>query len=108
MSFARQHLLLVLTVLLGPAAVGCFRPVIQPCQSPLRPAQMSADSVVLEMFFVRFPFGDPAANDTLWKEIDEQHFSAEVRGRLSRNGFRAGMISGNLPAELSNLLELAV
>jgi hypothetical protein len=106
MSLARQYLLLVLTALLAPAA-GCFRPVIQPCRSPLKPAQMSADSVVLEMFFIRVPYGDAAANDTLWKEIDEQHFSPDMRQRLSRNGFRAGMIVGQLPVELSKLLELA-
>ena len=33
---------------------------------------MSPDSVVLEMFFVRFPFGDPAVNDKLWESVDEQ------------------------------------
>ena len=68
---------------------------------------MSPDSVVLEMFFVRFPFGDPAVNEKLWEEIDEQQFSPELRERLARNGFRAGLVSGQIPIELSKLLELS-
>lgn len=56
------------------AIAGCRNPIYGG-KSPLMPAQMSPDSVGLEMFFVRFPFGDTDANETLWKEIDEQHFS---------------------------------
>ena len=70
------------------------------------PARMSSDSAVLEMFFVRFPFGDPAVNEELWEEIDEQHFSPELRERLTQNGFRAGLISGQIPMKLSQLLQL--
>ena len=68
---------------------------------------MSPDSVVLEMFFVRFPFGDPAVNEKLWEQVDEQQFSPELRERLARNGFRVGLLSGQMPAELSKLLELS-
>ena len=58
---------------------------------------MSPDSVVLEMFFVRFPFGDPAVNEKLWEEIDEQQFAPDLRERLARNGFRVGLLSGQMP-----------
>ena len=75
-------------------------------KSPLGRVQMSPDSVVLEIFFVRFPFGDPGVNRQLWQEVDEQHFPAELRRRLSRNGFRVGLLSGQLPLSLSKLLEL--
>ena len=68
---------------------------------------MSSDSVVLDIFFVRFPFGDPEVNGPLWREIDEQHLPAECRRRLLENGFRAGVIGGSLPVKLSELLELA-
>ena len=68
---------------------------------------MSPDSVVLEIFFIRFPFGDTAVNEKLWEEIDEQQFSPELRERLARNGFRVGLISGQIPIELSKLLELS-
>jgi hypothetical protein len=68
---------------------------------------MSSDSVVLEMFFVRFPFGDAKANQDLWEEIDEQRLSPELRERLTQNGFRAGLVTGQIPAELAKLLELS-
>jgi len=79
----------------------------RPSRALLSPAQMSPDSVVLEMFFVRFPFGDPTATDKLWEEIDEQQLAADLRERLSRNGFRVGVVGGQLPVELSKLLELS-
>ena len=44
-------------------------------KSPLAHAQMSADSCVLDVFFVNVPFGDPRANDELWQEIDEQRIA---------------------------------
>lgn len=74
--------------------------------SPLASPQMSPDSVVLECFFVRFPFGDPEVNGQLWQEVDEQHFPAELRRRLIRNGFRVGLVGGQPPVILSKLLEL--
>ena len=82
-------------------------PALHKGKSPLVPASMSPDSVVLEMFFVRFPFGDPAVNEKLWEEIDEQQFPPELRERLARNGFRAGLVSGQMPDELSKLMQLS-
>ena len=88
------------------AIAGCVTPSHKG-KSPLMPVQMSSDSVVIEMFFVRFPFGDPAVNEKLWEEIDEQCFSPELRERLTSNGFRVGMVGGQMPMELSKLLELS-
>ena len=96
------------TVLLLPAVfvlAGCVAPVSKG-KSPLDPARMSHDSVVLEIFFVRFPFADADINGGLWQEIDEQHFPAELRSRLWRNGFRVGLIDGQIPVGLSQLMEL--
>jgi hypothetical protein len=93
-------------VLLALLAIGgCTKPLING-KSPLVPARMSPDSCVLDVFFVRVPFGDPQANEELWRELDEQHFPADVRGRLMRNGFRIGVADGQIPVALSNLLEL--
>jgi len=68
---------------------------------------MSDDSVVLEVFFVRAPLGDERLNTTLWQEVDELQIDPAVRQRLTENGFRAGLVAGQLPMALSGLLELA-
>ncbi len=96
----------IIAVLLAVLAIaGCTKPLIKG-KSPLAPPRMSPDSCVLDVFFVRVPFGDPRANDDLWQELDEQCFAADLRGRLMRNGFRVGIIEGQIPVALSDLLEL--
>jgi hypothetical protein len=97
---------LVLWLVAG-AAVGCAGTGTPRGQSPLRQPEMSTDSVVLDVFFVRFPLDDPDTNGALWQEFDEQHFPPECRRRLLDNGFRAGIVAGGLPARLSELMELA-
>ncbi len=94
-------------LLLVLCQAGC-RPIMPDVkgQSPLKPAALSQDSVVLDIFFIRFPFGEATVNGELWDEIDEQHFSPECRRRLLENGFRVGRVGGRIPVELSRLLEL--
>ena len=102
--------LLARTALLLPALLaiaGCIQPIKPKGKSPLEPARMSPDSTVLELFFVRFPLGDAEANGRLWQEVDEQHFPPELRQRLMRNGFRVGLVGGQIPFTLSKLMELA-
>jgi hypothetical protein len=95
--------LLVGTSLLG--ASGCT-PIDQGVKkSPLHRPQMSPDSVVLDIVWVHCPFG-AAADESLWAEIDEQQLPAVLRQRLAQNGFRAGIISGQIPTPLSRLMEL--
>lgn len=72
----------------------------------LPPPPMSLDSSVLDIFFVRFPCGDPDANGSLWDEIDEQHFPTDLRRRLAENGFRAGLVGGQMPVKLAQMLQL--
>ncbi len=89
------------------ALAGCARLPEQPRgELPLKPAQMSPDSVVVEVFFVRCPPDDERLNCSLWQEVDEQQFSPEVRHRLLTNGFRAGVVFGQIPVTLAQLLEL--
>ena len=66
---------------------------------------MSPDSVVLELFFVRFPYGDEEINGPMWEEIDEQRLSNSLRANLAKNGFRAGVVSGAVPAALRRRLD---
>lgn len=88
-------------------AVGCkpFNKRI-PNLLPLKPARMTPKSVVLDMFFVRFPLGDEAINGPFWDEIDEQKLKPKLRQLLAENGFRSGVISGPIPVRLSQLLQL--
>ncbi len=94
-----------LILLLCPA--GC-KPIMPETQlhSPLKPPVLSQGSLVLDIFFVRFPFDDEKVNVDLWGEIDEQHFSPECRNRLFHNGFRVGRVGNRIPVELAKLLEL--
>jgi hypothetical protein len=101
---ARRELIALLAAV--TTICGCT-PTLSKGKLSLAPAQMSPDSVGLELFFVRCPFGDPDVNTKLWQEIDEQHLPADLRERLARNGFRAGVVSGQVPVELSKLLELS-
>jgi len=95
-------------LVLGCAAAlpGC-RNVAEPIgKSLLKPACMSADSVAMDVFFVRFPFGEAEPNGPLWADVDEMHLPAEVRQRLARNGLRVGLVGGQVPPGLVSLLEI--
>lgn len=105
LTLGRVGLLTAVALLVAPLA-GCHSAPKVVGRSPLKTPQMSPDSVVLEVFRVRFPFGDPEANVDLWQEVDEQHVPADVRRRLARNGFRVGLLGGQVPIPLSRLLEL--
>jgi hypothetical protein len=87
------------------ALAGCTNPLSKG-RSVLRQPELPADSIVLDVFFARFPLGDPEANEQLWQEVDEQHFPAELRKRLAQNGFRVGLVGSHLPVALSKLLDL--
>ncbi len=104
MPFSPGHIVLGLPAVL--VLVGCTTLTQPKGKSPLAPVRMSPDSVVLEIFFVRFPLGDSEINGPFWEEIDEQHFAVERRQSLASNGFRVGLIGGHVPPMLAKLLEL--
>jgi len=98
-------ILLVLPIL--SVLAGCTSPLGPKGVSPLRPAQMSLDSVALEIVSVRIPPGDGELGSRVWDEVDEQVLPPELRQRLAKSGFRAGLIGGQVPAVLAKLLELS-
>jgi hypothetical protein len=75
-------------------------------KSPLKAARMTADCCVLDVFSINVPCDDVRLNEKLWQEIDEQRLPPDLRQRLSGNGFRAGVVSGQIPVALSQLMEL--
>ncbi len=68
---------------------------------------MSLDSVALEIVSVRIPPGEGEIAGQVWDEVDEQGLPPELRRRLAKNGFRAGLIGGQVPAVLAKLLQLS-
>ena len=94
-----------LLVVLFVLSAGCRQVEQRQGKSPLQPAQMSPDSIALDISFVRFPFGQAEANGRLWEEIDEQGVASDVRQRLIPNGFRTGLVSDPMPEGLAKLLE---
>ena len=85
------HLIAWLLPLGLAVCVSCSHLNLRPIgKSPLSPARMSPDAMVLDVFFVPVKYGDPEANAVLWQELDEQHFPVEVRRELNERGFRVG------------------
>jgi hypothetical protein len=88
-------------------AGGCSSITQESAKSPLHRAQMSPDSVALDIFFVHCPLGDPEINDSLWAQIDEQQLPPVLRQRLVQNGLRVGLASGQIPTPLTRLMDLS-
>ncbi len=77
-----------------------------PTPSILQPTQMPPGGAALEVFSIHMPPGEPDLDRQIWEEVDEQQFPVEVRRRLEKNGFRAGVLAGQIPPSLSRLLDL--
>lgn len=92
------------TLLLLAAAGGCAK---LPKQSHSLFGPETPDAVALDVFFVSYPFGDEAVNGPLFSEIDPQEIPLDVRQRLAANGFVAGIVGGQLPPIVGQLLHLA-
>lgn len=71
----------------------------------LPPLALPANSVMLEVAFARLPLTDTAAYDSIWSQVDEQHFSADLRRQLAANGLRCGLVGMQLPPQLKDALD---
>jgi hypothetical protein len=99
--------LLLLSLALNIAGCAWLAPDAKdPAGSILQPTQMAPGSAAIEVFSVRLPPGEPDLASRIWQEVDEQHFPIEVRRKLEKNGFRAGVLAGQIPPALARLLEL--
>ncbi|HEX3999909.1 MAG TPA: hypothetical protein VHX65_15265 [Pirellulales bacterium] len=89
----------------APFLAGCRWITPAPAGKPLlTPLTLATDAADLEVVLFRVPAGDSELGDTLWNQVDEQGFSADLRRELSANGLRAGLIGGQLPEVLSRRL----
>jgi hypothetical protein len=105
MSLAwRRPALLVLPLLVTVGACSVLEPTEG--ESPLEKVSMPPQSCALDIFFVRYRLGDEEANVDLWNQVDEQQLANDVRRELTRNGFRVGVLGGQMPTALARLLEL--
>ncbi|MFP6670092.1 MAG: hypothetical protein VB857_01655 [Pirellulaceae bacterium] len=67
--------------------------------------RMSADSVILEIAFVHVT---PAANQVdaaLWHDVNAVPLPWQTQKKLAVNGIRCGLIAGQLPASLQQLIQ---
>jgi len=107
MSLPPARLLLLLCLALNIAGCAWLAPETNnPTASILQPTQMTPGSAVIEVFSIRLPPEEVDLSSRVWEEVDEQHFPSEVRRKLEKNGFRAGILAGQIPPSLLALLEL--
>lgn len=75
-----------------------------------RPAPVGTDTaapkpaprtIAVELIFARFEEHDAACRDELWHEVDEQAIDDALRRRLTANGLRVGIVTGDLPPHLA-------
>ncbi len=71
----------------------------------LPPPRMSADSVILEIAFVHVTPEDNRLGADLWHDLDEIPLAWKTHQGLQRNGIRCGLIAGQIPDSLQQLIK---
>ena len=86
------------------ACAGCsslFTEQPLPVGSPLRAAESSADGVRFEVYWATLPASIEADEQAaLWRYVQQERLDESLRGRLARNGLRAGVVGGVPPREV--------
>jgi len=81
-------------------ALGCSFAPPHNGKSPLTPFKPGLETSAFEVIFVRHPYELAALNQELWETVDETSLATDVRQALAQNGFRAGVVTGALPASI--------
>jgi len=74
-------------------------------KSPLRPFEPNEHQAALEITTLHLPKQSPEERERLWAGIDELALDSELRRQLTVNGFRAGIIRGETPALLEEMIK---
>ena len=73
-------------------------------KSPLRPFEPNEHQAALEITTLHLPKQSPDERERLWSDIDELALEPELRRQLAINGFRVGIIRGDTPPALEELI----
>jgi hypothetical protein len=69
------------------------------------PLPSGPNGVVMELAYLERPFGDPSLNRELWQSADEDSIDPAVRQRWAANGFRVGLLGGQMSATIKALFD---
>lgn len=106
----RSFLFLLLGLTLSASGCGQWRQIRAqndetPANSMLQAAQMSPDSVVVEISIIRLPVHQLDKFDQFWGSLDVTKVELEQRKNWDRNGLRIATAGNQLPIEIESLLE---
>lgn len=106
LPLSKSYVWAMLCALVMIGSAGCTFLTTQPAnnKSPLRPFEPSEHQAALEITTLHLPKQSPEERERLWSGIDELALDAELRRQLAINGFRAGIIRGETPAALEELI----
>ena len=71
----------------------------------LQPLNLGESGVSFEVFLVRIAQDDAEQNAALWTDIDEQQLPTNLRRQWEANGLRVGLVGGQLPSKLAQMLD---
>jgi hypothetical protein len=60
---------------------------------------------VIKVAILKRPFRDPAINEIIWRNADEQILASSERRSLETNGLRVGRLIGDLPIEIEAIMQ---
>jgi len=66
---------------------------------------MSADSMPIELIFLRLTPEQIPELESVWPRVDEQAIPIDIRRRLDRNGIRVAIVSEAIPLPLQRMIE---
>ncbi len=104
MPGVRRCCAIILTCLTAVSG-GCAR-VPQRNDAALLMTPNAPQTVSLDLFTLRVGADEAVLDESIWTEVDEMQFPAELRRRLAANGIRAGVVDAAWAARVQPLLKI--